>query len=451
MNRSVKHGMNLRNRLRNFEQALFASAICLFWLLAAGSATAQVSPGEIRNPKLSATEWQYLTQLQSLQLAIGRTQFPLPFLLTRYVGVDPSRQASLDTRGIEFVYFRNRMLLKTSGFYSAAFNAEELTANERASRVFEEVIAPILRQVAEQFASDVACEGIGFGIAYHTRAGHKNADFEGREILVVVLERAEAFELANEANDHARQAILNRSEIYLDGKPFGLALGKKDPIDLEVLRSFGPGEGGTASAITAAPRVSRLGNVSARFAPGGNGASGGVRGAAVAEPAATATEPPAATATPGDAEKMQEQYGPQLDALRKGSAQYHGVDYAPPSFAVYRKQLVLQFTLRNPRAFDTRASSIYKRAAQSFDLFLAPQLKALAAMVPADRRIDALDFSILNRGESEKDTSEAIEFICPVRAVQSFVEDEITTQEVIDQSEVLVSGVRIHLNLEGAE
>ena len=69
--------MNSRNR--TFAHALQIFAIVL---LAATSALAQVSPGEIANPKLKAAEQEYLPQLRSLQHAINETQFPLPFILT---------------------------------------------------------------------------------------------------------------------------------------------------------------------------------------------------------------------------------------------------------------------------------------------------------------------------------------------------------------------------------
>src|ERR1700680_1438678 len=151
-------------RTRTFVRVLLVLAIVL---LAATSVVAQVSPAEIANPKLKAVEQGYLPQLRSLQHAIGETQFPFPFILTRYVGLDPGRQASLDTRGIEFVYFQNRVLLKTSGFYTAAFNSEQLTKNERANRTFQEVIVPILRLIAHEIPPDVMCDGIAFEIAYH--------------------------------------------------------------------------------------------------------------------------------------------------------------------------------------------------------------------------------------------------------------------------------------------
>jgi hypothetical protein len=436
--------MNRRSRIFAFAHALLAIAI---GLLAASSGFAQVSPTEIANPKLRSAEEAYLPQLQSLQHAIGKAQFPLPFVLTRYVGVDPARQASLDTRGLEFVYFQDRMLLKTSGFYTAAFNSDQLTQNERASRTFQEVIVPILGLMAEQIPPDVTCDGIGFEIAYHIRAPRKNSDFEGREILAVVLDRADAFAFLSESGKEQRQAILNRSGIYLDAKPFGLALGQKDPLNLDTLGKSGPAEAESAtSPVSASASGTRLPIGGPRFTP-----------TAPSSPshAATAVDlkvaaPPAHS--PADLERLQAQFQAQLETLLKeDGARFHLVDYAPPSFALYHKQLVLQLTLRNPLPFEKSTSSIYKRAAQSFDLFLGPELKALVPKLPVDRQVDALDFSILNRLDNEKVSSEAVEFIFPLKSIHSFVEDEIASQELIDQSLVLVNSVRINLHLELVE
>jgi hypothetical protein len=444
--------MNCRNQ--TFAHALLALAIVL---LAATSVLAQVSPGEITNPILKAAEQEYLPQLRSLQHAINETKFPLPFILTRYVGLDPTRQASLDTRGIEFVYFQNRILLKTSGFYSAAFNSEQLTPNERASRTFEEVVIPILHQIAKEIPAEVMCDGIAFEIAYHARDPRRDSDFEGREILAVVLDRADAFALLSESGNEQRQAILNRSGIYLDAQPFALALGQKDALNLEVLGDPGSGKAGSASpsasAVVAPARVSitnpRL--VPTALSPPAHATPAGIGATSVVSSTATEAVRKEA-ASPADAERLQIQFQPQLDALlSEDGAQFHLVDYAPPSFALDHMRLVLQLTLRNSLAFEKSTSSIYKRAAQSFDLFLAPQLKALMPKLPVDPQVDALDFSVLNHIGNEKDSSEAVEFICPAKAIGSFIEDEITGQDLINQSVVLVNGVRIRLDLELVE
>jgi hypothetical protein len=441
-------------RKRSFVHALQAFAVIL---LAVGSAFAQVSPGEIANPKLKTAEETYLPQLRSLQHAINETQFSLPFILTRYVGLDPSRQTSLDTRGIEFVYFQNRILLKTSGFYSVAFNSEQLTPNERASRTFQEVVIPILHLIAKEIPPDVMCDGIAFEIAYHARDPRQDSDFEGREILAVVLDRADAFALLSESGNEQRQAILNRSGIYLDAQPFALALGQKDALNLDAFGDLDSGEAGStkpgASAVVGPARVSianpRL--VPTALSTPAQATPAGIRATSFVNSTATQAVRKEA-ASLADAERLQAQFQPQLDALLKeDGAQFHLVNYAPPSFAIDHKQLVLQLTLRNSLSFEKSTSSIYKRAAQSFDLFLASQLKALLPKLPDNPQLDALDFSVLNHLGNEKDESEAVEFICPARAIRSFVEDEIASQDLINQSVVLVNGMRIHLDLEFVE
>ena len=109
-------------------------------------------------------------------------------------------------------------------------------------------------------------------------------------------------------------------------------------------------------------------------------------------------------------------------------------------------------TMRNSLVFGPAKGSIYKRAAQSFDLFLAPQLKDLSEKIPADLEFQLFDLSILNKlAPGAKGTSEALEFICPRTALRQFVNAEITNQQLLDQSVILVNGVRIALNLQLVE
>jgi hypothetical protein len=157
--------------------------------------------------------------------------------------------------------------------------------------------------------------------------------------------------------------------------------------------------------------------------------------------------------TQADADRLAEKYHLQLAALAKeGAAKYHFVDYAPPAFVVFHDQMALQMTLRNSIQFGPVRGSIYKRAAQSFDLFLAPQLKDLSDRISPDLEVQFFDFSVLNRlSPGAKGTSEAIEFICPRTALKQFVNAEITNQQLLDQSVILVNGVRIALNLQLVE
>jgi hypothetical protein len=416
---------------------------------------------EITSPRLKTLEDKYLPQLESLHKAISMTSFPFPFLLTRYVTSNPDRPG-FDSRGLEFVNFQGQLVMKTSGIYGAAYDANQLTQNQRAVRTFREVIAPVLRLIVQELPSDIECDAIGFEISYHARAPNKSFEYEGKEILVVVLSRADAFALANQTGDQARQAILNRSLIYVNGKEFGLALAGRTPLDLEALDRSTPdtsqgsaprGVSGNVRQPAANPLPAEANlQPSVRKEPGDRASSGT---AAAAPPTPAAVVPaadPKPAPTSADAERLQNQFQSQLDALSKeGVAKFHLAESAPPSFSIYHDKLILQITLRNPLTFEKSSSSIYKRAAQSFDLFLAPELKALIPRLPAEADFDALDFSILNRLGPERKSSEAVEFICPLKLIRLFVNDEITGQDLTDHSVVLVNGVRIALNLQLVE
>jgi hypothetical protein len=433
-------------------------------------AGAQVSPNEIVNPRLRAAQTAYFSQIKTLYKEINQAKFPFSFALGRYVGLDPGKQAESDSRGIEFVYFHERMLLKLSGNYNAAYSAELLTQNERASHAFSEVIAPTLTLVSKTIPTEVDCDGMGFEISFHVRTHSQNFDYEGKEILVVILDRADAFAFARASTDSERQEILNRSEVFLDGKEFGLALNKKDPLHPEALGRSAPpppAPAGGASDGATSPRTGSRIESPALFPPpkkpqshseiialpGGGAPAPQSRG--VTSPSALALPPgdAGAPATPADADRLQSQFQAQLDALAKeGLEKHHFVNYAPPSFVIYRNQVVLQITLRNTNHFSQDSSSLYKRAAQSFDLFLATQLKDILDKVPGDALFAAYDITILNQlGIDAHAASEAIEFICPKNLLRQFVEADITNQQLIDQSVVMVNGVRISLNLQLVE
>jgi hypothetical protein len=431
------------------------------------NANAQVSPAEITNPRLKAAETAYFSQILALYRAVPGIRTPFSFDLSRYVGLDPRQEAGTDSRGIEFVNFRNRLLLKISGNYNAAYNPELLTQNERAAHVLFEVISPIVALLTKEFPQDVACDGIGFEISYHVHI-HRNFDYEGKEILVVVFDPADAFAFASANDDAGRQEILNRSEIYVNGKEFGLALNQQNPFDLEALgkEPSAPAERSAASPRHAAtggkepplnPAVLRTG-IAAGSKPV-NSRLSGVRTSAgehvmPATPATPAVEADnRSTATTEDADRLQSQFQAQLDALASaGKANWHFVDYAPPSFGLYQNEIVLQLTLRNTLQFSQDSGSIYKRAAQSFDLFLARELKDILEKVPTDAPFDGYDITVLNQlGSAPPASSEAVEYISSRKTLRQFANAEVTGQQLIDQSVVLVNGVRIALNLQLVE
>src|SRR6266700_1255967 len=89
---------------------------------ALATASGQVLPSEVSNPRARAAESRYLPQLESLQQRIGTASFEYPFQLARYVNAKSGR-AAMDRDGLEFVNFQHRTILKVSGVYKAAFEA----------------------------------------------------------------------------------------------------------------------------------------------------------------------------------------------------------------------------------------------------------------------------------------------------------------------------------------
>jgi len=445
----------------NFWRRFLIPAFGLAIAFSGESASAQVSPAEILNPDLKALEETYFPQLKALNQSIAKTKFPFSFYLSRYVGLDPAQQAESDSRGLEFVRFQDRVILKITGNYNAAYDAARLTQNERAANTFRAVVLPILNLAAAVLPPDLPCDGIGFEISHHTRAHDRSYDYEGKENLVLVLDRDDAWALSRASTDLQRQEILNRSKVFISGKDFGLSLTERDPLNVEALpRSVParPDATATARSSTVAGHSSLL-KSNHPLSPVSTAVAGPADPAPAnanpVVPSPKAADPPPASPppAPADAERLNEKYQAQLAALAKeGATKFHFVDYSPPAFMVFRDQIALQMTLRNSIQFGPVKGSIYKRAAQSFDLFLAPQLKDLSDRISPDIEFQLFDFSVLNKlAPGAKGASEAIEFICPRAALKQFVKVEITNQQLLDQSIILVNGVRIALNLQLVE
>ena len=435
-----------------------AMRLLIFVLVAALSfgcgvkAAAQVSPNEILDPKLKALEKEYLPQLKTMHQEIVVTNFPFPFNLNRVVGLDPAQQVESDTRGLEFRRFKDRVILKATGNYNAAYDSKQFTRNERAARTFRDVFLPILQIITRNIPPDVECDSIGLEVAFHVRDVEKNYDYEGKDILVVVLDRKDAFQIVLEKDDNARQEILNRSLVYLGAQDYGLSLLDRDPMVVDTQARSKSGKNDAASTASSSSSASRLIRSNPNLLPS---ATGYPLDSSI--PAATKVDLSQAkpAATRADAEKLQTQYRQQLDALSiAGQAKFGFVDYDPPTFVVVSKQMVLQMTLKNTTRYDPDKMSIYKRAALTFDLFLAPKMKDVLDRIPNDLSVDYYDFSVVNplaASSGGKERSEAIEFLLPKNLAQKFANSEITNQELLDKGQVLVNGVRIALNLQLVE
>jgi hypothetical protein len=427
-------------------KAMLWSMLLLLWLT---PLFAQVSPVEIKDPRLKATEQAYLPQLLELNRAISQMKFPYKFSLNRQVGLDPKDQVGADTRGLEFVNFHEREVLKFTGNYNAAFNADRLTPNQRANRVLDEVILPMLRLLPEYFKEDAAFDAFGFEIGYHVRRRTSNYEYEGKESLVVVFDKSDGLRYAALSDDTRRQEILNRSEIYQSGNPIGLALNADTPFDIETLVRR-PAAKETSTENRGALQASTSNEET--LSPPQPGVQAPMKG--IPAKAAEDVPPPPPLAGNADLDALQKKYQSALESLRKeGIAKYHFVEYAPLSFVNFRDKPALQATLRDPETFDKDSTSIYKRAARTFDVFLAPQLKGILEKVPESPDFNALDFTVILNLTSSRppQSSEAIEFVLPLKSARRFAAAGMTSQDLINESVVLVNGVRIGLNLAQVE
>jgi hypothetical protein len=287
----------------------------------------------------------------------------------------------------------------------------QLSQNARASQVMQEAVLPILRLVTKQIPQGNDFDGIGFEVLYDARDTRGSYDFEGHEVLTAVFSPEHARALANAKTDAERQAIINDSDIYVNAKPFGLELGGQEPLNLEAVKPPVPEKTEEDWSSSVSDSLRR----------------------AVAE-----TEP---TLTPAISRTRP---GSLPSSVDQGAA-----DGTPAIAETEGDQKLLHFTMQNSLSFEKGESSIYKRAAQSFDLFLAPELKGISKNLPADASVDALHFSVLNHLGAEK--NETIEYICPMDSMRAFVENKITSQDLINKSVVLVNGVRIGLTLQLVE
>jgi hypothetical protein len=478
---SIKKENRLSGRSRAFALALLAA------LVLAGMAVAQVSPAELRDPGLQAQEQAYIAKMMALNGAVGHMTFPFVFAPSRYIGLDPKDQADADTRGLEFVVFHDRVVLKLSGNYNAAFSAALLQPNERARAVLHDVVVPVLRLLPEYFSSHDDFDAFGFEISYHVRSKSRSYAYEGGENLVLVFNKSDALRYPFLQDTAQQQQILDNSEVYVNGERLGLSLEGPDPRPVDAAAeayrtaAFSPPARSSRNKPDAAALSSRYGSPAVVRDPAQRagiglvdapsaakfGASGGgtFEPGAYNQPGAITTGPvdnaqipsasPVPTAPP-ETDRLQARHQAQLDALAREGASLHLVAYAPPSLVVFRNQVMLQITMRNPARFDRSSGSIYKRTAQSFDLFLAPQLKALVDKMPDAAEVTGLDVTVLDdftatASPSSSASSEALEFVLLLKPLRQFVNAEITNQELINQSVVLVNGVRIALNLQLVE
>ena len=129
--------------------------------------------------------------------------------------------------------------------------------------------------------------------------------------------------------------------------------------------------------------------------------------------------------------------------------QAHFVAYSPPAFIAFHQgpwlQVSLATELQNPAS-----TSHYYLAAMAFDNHIAQLVHPMLSFFPANPDFDGISFSTAIKVPGSE-SSEAVEFFLPFRAMRCFDRFDCTGQQMLDAGYVLINGERAELNLQVAE
>jgi hypothetical protein len=173
---------------------------------------------------------------------------------------------------------------------------------------------------------------------------------------------------------------------------------------------------------------------------------------APAEPGASS--PHKRDTSPEAVKSLQSGWQSDLDRMvQEINAQAHFVRYAPPAFIPFHDGLYLQLSLTTNLP-QSAAGSQYRLAALAFDQHIAHLIRPVLAYFKTQGEFDGIDFSTTVRlsGDQSPDGSPvAVEFIFPLRLLQTYVQFDSTGQQLIDTGVVLINGERVSLNLQISE
>ena len=193
-------------------------------------AQAQVlSANEIKDPQLSALQERNMDDLKQLGAAILALPTDYPFYLSRKLDLDESKQKWADQRSIQFDRYKDKVVLKITGNYFAAYSAEKMNSDQRAKQTFLHIVLPMLQAAVARFQKNASVQAYAFEISHHVLGKVDGVAVERPENLVVIVPQAAAIGLVNAKDDTARQAALMRGEVFVNAKPATIWLGGEGP------------------------------------------------------------------------------------------------------------------------------------------------------------------------------------------------------------------------------
>jgi hypothetical protein len=415
--------------------------LCLCALVSA--AGAQVLPAnEIKDPELSALQARNMDDLKQLGADILKLPTDYPFYLSRKLDLDEGKQKWADQRSIQFDRYQNKVVLKITGNYFAAYSGEKMNSDQRARQTFLQIVLPILQAAVPRFEKNSSMQAYAFEISHHVLGKVGNVAVERPENVVVILPQAAAIRMVNAKDDTVRQAAIMMGEVFVNAKPTILWLSAEGP---QVAQENPPDDPSTVAQNAEAAHngerdIDKL--PSPVHVP-------------TLKPVKPADPPkPPRDTSPQALSSMQSAIKPILDGMVKElEPQAHFVSYASPSFIAFRSGVYLELSINTTLA-ESATVSRYRLAALAFDDHVAHLIRPVLGYFKDDSQFDGLGFSStlhLATKPGASASSEAVEFFFPFTALRCYERYDCTGQQMIDAGTVLINGERVSLDLQIAE
>jgi len=398
-------------------------------------------PNEIKEPDLRALQERNMDDLKQLGADILKLPTDYPFYLSRKLDLDESKQKWADQRSIQFDHYKDKVVLKITGNYFAAYSIEKMNSDQRARQTFLQIILPILQAAVTRFGKNASVQAYAFEISHHVLGKVGGVAVERPENVVVIVPQAAAVRLAGANDDTARQAALMQGEVFVNAKPATIWLSGEGP---QLAQEAPPEDPSTVAhtATSASAEVVHNGEQDTDKLP---------------SPVHVQTlKPPKLPrdTSPQALSSLQSALKPILDSMVKElDPQAHFVSYASPSFVAFRNGVYLELSINTTLA-EAATASRYRLAALAFDDHVAHLIRPVLGYFKDDSQFDGVGFSSTLHLAAKPGTtagSEAVEFFFPFAALRCYERYDCTGQQLIDAGTVLINGERVSLDLQIAE
>lgn len=389
-----------------------------------------------------------MDDLKQLGAAILALPTDYPFYLSRKLDLDQDKQKWADQRSIQFDRYKDKVVLKITGNYFAAYSNEKLNSDQRARQTFLQIVLPILQAAVARFQKNPSVQAYAFEISHHVIGKVGGVPIERPENLVVIVPQSAAIRLVDAKDDTARQAALLQGEVFVNAKPATLWLSGEGPQVAEVTPPEDP------SAVARSASSSSV-EVIHHGEPNTDNLPSPVHVPSLKPPKAADPPKAARDTSPQALASLQSSVKPILDAMVKEvDLQAHFVSYAAPSFIAFRNAVYLELSI-NTTLPEPPTASHYRLAALTFDDHVSHLIRPVLGYIKDDSQFDGVGFSstlhlaAVKAGSNA--SSQAVEFFFPFSALRCYERYDCTGQQLIDAGTVLINGERVSLDLQSAE